>query len=132
MSAEAVACRAPELLLQTADMVSVPVRVQQGQLYNAEDGRKALRDVFALGLFDNVQIFPKPNQKDESKVCIPSAPYVSAHISLQKSPATTGKRRRCWLPGFAFNSSTQHPGGLGNRVNRTCMHVRWWAGKGQA
>ena len=45
------------------------VRVQQGQLYNAEDGRKALRDVFALGLFDNVQIFPKPNQKDESKVC---------------------------------------------------------------
>ena len=42
--------------------------VQSGQLYNAEDGRKALRDVFALGLFDNVQIFPKPNQKDESKV----------------------------------------------------------------
>ena len=42
--------------------------VQPGQLYNAEDGRKALRDVFALGLFDNVQIFPKPNQKDESKV----------------------------------------------------------------
>ena len=42
--------------------------VQAGQLYNAEDGRKALRDVFALGLFDNVQIFPRPNQKDESKV----------------------------------------------------------------
>lgn len=48
---------------------------QQGQLYNAEDGRKALRDVFALGLFDNVQIFPKPNQKDESKVC--TAPHLS-------------------------------------------------------
>ena len=42
--------------------------VQPGQLYNAEDGRKALRDVFALGLFDNVQIFPRPNAKDESKV----------------------------------------------------------------
>ena len=42
--------------------------MQPGQLYNAEDGRKALRDVFALGLFDNVQIFPKPNQRDESKV----------------------------------------------------------------
>jgi hypothetical protein len=41
---------------------------QQGQLYNAEDGRKALGDVFALGLFDNVQIFPKPSPKDESKV----------------------------------------------------------------
>ncbi len=42
--------------------------VQPGQLYNAEDGRKALRDVFALGLFDNVQIFPRPNPKDEAKV----------------------------------------------------------------
>lgn len=47
---------------------SRPVMMQPGQLYNAEDGRKALRDVFALGLFDNVQIFPKPNQRDESKV----------------------------------------------------------------
>ena len=46
--------------------------MQPGQLYNAEDGRKALRDVFALGLFDNVQIFPRPNQKDESKVCTAS------------------------------------------------------------
>ena len=45
--------------------------LQPGQLYNAEDGRKALRDVFALGLFDNVQIFPRPNQKDESKVHSP-------------------------------------------------------------
>jgi outer membrane protein assembly factor BamA len=47
--------------------------MQPGQLYNAEDGRKALRDVFALGLFDNVQIFPKPSQKDESKVCFCTA-----------------------------------------------------------
>ncbi len=46
----------------------VCVCAQPGQLYNAEDGRKALRDVFALGLFDNVQIFPRPNPKDEAKV----------------------------------------------------------------
>jgi hypothetical protein len=46
--------------------------VQEGQLYNAEDGRKALRDVFALGLFDNVQVFPKPNQRDEAKARPPS------------------------------------------------------------
>lgn len=52
----------------TAAPNSRPVMMQPGQLYNAEDGRKALRDVFALGLFDNVQIFPKPNQRDESKV----------------------------------------------------------------
>lgn len=55
--------------------------LQPGQLYNAEDGRKALRDVFALGLFDNVQIFPKPNQKDESKVqCVP--PLASGSLAV--------------------------------------------------
>ena len=48
--------------------------MQEGQLYNAEDGRKALRDVFALGLFDNVQVFPKPNQRDEAKARPPSRP----------------------------------------------------------
>lgn len=29
-------------------------------IYNLEDGRKALRDVFALQLFDNVQVGAKP------------------------------------------------------------------------
>lgn len=29
---------------------------QIGQVYNQEDGRKALRDIFALQLFDNVQV----------------------------------------------------------------------------
>lgn len=30
--------------------------VQEGQIYNAEDSRKALRDVFDLNLFENVQV----------------------------------------------------------------------------
>ena len=56
--------------------------LQPGQLYNAEDGRKALRDVFALGLFDNVQIFPRPNQKDESKVHSPHLKAIGPAMSL--------------------------------------------------
>ena len=32
--------------------------VQKGQGYNTEDGRKALRDIFGMGLFDNVQVSP--------------------------------------------------------------------------
>ena len=52
----------------TASGQCTPWRPQEGQLYNAEDGRKALRDVFALGLFDNVQVFPKQNARDEAKV----------------------------------------------------------------
>ena len=42
--------------------------MQVGQLYNTEDGRKALRDIFALQLFDNVQIFPRQDQVDQTKV----------------------------------------------------------------
>lgn len=32
--------------------------VQKGAAYNTEDGRKALRDIFGMGLFDNVQVGP--------------------------------------------------------------------------
>lgn len=42
--------------------------MQRGQLYNTEDGRKALRDIFSLQLFDNVQVFPRQNPKDEAKI----------------------------------------------------------------
>ncbi len=34
----------------------VCVRVQVGTLYNMNEGRKALQNVFALDLFDNVQV----------------------------------------------------------------------------
>ncbi|BDA41547.1 Protein TOC75, chloroplastic [Coccomyxa sp. Obi] len=68
-----------------------------GQLYNAEDGRKALRDVFALGLFDNVQIFPRPNPKDEAKVdvdiMVKERPMKTADLEAewQIAPGNNGK-----------------------------------------
>jgi outer membrane protein assembly factor BamA len=36
------------------------VLLQPGMIYNLEDGRKALRDVFGMQLFDNVQVQAKP------------------------------------------------------------------------
>lgn len=33
--------------------------LQEGNLYNTDDGRKALRDIFALNLFENVQVCQK-------------------------------------------------------------------------
>lgn len=38
------------------DIVIRELPFQIGQLYNTEDGRRALRDIFALQLFDNVQV----------------------------------------------------------------------------
>lgn len=39
-----------------------------GDLYNVEDAKKALREIFQLQLFDNVQVVPKPDEADPSKV----------------------------------------------------------------
>eukprot|EP00884_Botryococcus_braunii_P006606 jgi/Botrbrau1/15947/Bobra.0260s0008.1 len=50
------------------DVVLREVPFKEGQLYNAEDSRKALRDVFDLNLYENVQILPRQNPKDETKV----------------------------------------------------------------
>jgi outer membrane protein assembly factor BamA len=39
-----------------------------GELYNVEDAKSALRDIFLLQLFDNVQVVPRPDDNDPSKV----------------------------------------------------------------
>eukprot|EP00898_Chlorokybus_atmophyticus_P002019 jgi/Chlat1/2818/Chrsp187S02966 len=46
----------------------LPFRI--GQLYNIEDGKKALRDIFLLQLFDNVQVVPRPDNDDPTKVAV--------------------------------------------------------------
>lgn len=42
--------------------------LQKGQVYNASDGQRALRDVFAMGIFDSMQILPNADQRDPSKI----------------------------------------------------------------
>ena len=89
--------------------------LQPGQLYNAEDGRKALRDVFALGLFDNVQIFPRPNQKDESKV---HSPYMN--IIVQPFDWVTPAILLCWADPFSCGAMPL----LRNGVHKNAMTRR--------
>ncbi|CAG9467845.1 unnamed protein product [Pedinophyceae sp. YPF-701] len=47
-------------------MRELPFR--RGQIYNTDDGRLALRDVFATNLFENVQILPKQSTKSEKQI----------------------------------------------------------------
>lgn len=42
--------------------------VKPGELYSLADGRRTLQNVFALDLFDNVQILPRQNERDPGKV----------------------------------------------------------------
>lgn len=58
-----------------------------GMLYNVEDAKKALRDIFQLQLFDNVQVVPKPDEEDPQKVevdiVLKERPLKTAEVELE-------------------------------------------------
>lgn len=58
-----------------------------GELYNVEDAKKALRDIFQLQLFDNVQVVPKPDDEDPQKVevdiVLKERPLKTAEVELE-------------------------------------------------
>jgi outer membrane protein assembly factor BamA len=59
-----------------------------GQLYNVEDAKTALRDIFLLQLFDNVQVVPRPSVRDQSKV--------EVDIMLRERPVKTAESELEW------------------------------------
>ena len=67
-----------------------------GQLYNVEDAKTALRDIFLLQLFDNVQV-PRFDDRDQSKVAVDimlrERPVKTAESELERSiaPGEGGK-----------------------------------------
>lgn len=61
---------------------------QVGKLYNVEDAKTALRDIFLLQLFDNVQVVPRPDEKDPTKVQV--------DIMLRERPVRTAETELEW------------------------------------
>ena len=59
-----------------------------GELYNVQDAKRALRDIFALQLFDNVQVVPKPDELDQSKV--------EVDVVLRERPLKTAEVEAEW------------------------------------
>lgn len=59
-----------------------------GDLYNLDDGKKALRDIFLLQLFDNVQVVPRPDQTDPRSV--------NVDIMLRERPKKTAEVECEW------------------------------------
>jgi|TARA_Y100001954_G_scaffold238182_1_gene304611 IAP75 family protein translocase len=59
-----------------------------GNLYNVEDAKTALRDIFLLQLFDNVQVVPKPDERDPSKIQV--------DILLRERPTKTAESELEW------------------------------------
>lgn len=71
--------------------------VEVGTLYNMNEGRKTLQNVFALDLFDNVQILPRQNERDPSRVevdvMVREKPTQTADLELEwaVAPGDTGR-----------------------------------------
>lgn len=61
---------------------------QVGKLYNVEDAKTALRDIFLLQLFDNVQVVPRPDERDPSKIQV--------DILLRERPIKTAETELEW------------------------------------
>ena len=55
-------------------MISREHNFRAGELHNVEDAKSALRDIFLLQLFDIVQVVPRPDDNDPSKVQVDIVP----------------------------------------------------------
>ena len=78
-----------------------------GNLYNVEDAKTALRDIFLLQLFDNVQVVPRPDERDPSKIQV--------DILLRERPTKTAETELEWSIAPGENGSpdlvSARPGG---------------------
>jgi outer membrane protein assembly factor BamA len=95
----------------------LPFRV--GTLYNVEDAKRALRDIFLLQLFDNVQVVPKPDDDDPQKVAVDivlkERPLKTAEVELEWGIAPGDKGRPDLVrASFFTQSEAPYVNGVGN------------------
>ncbi|KAF3334003.1 protein TOC75-3 [Carex littledalei] len=48
----------------------IPAQLLQGHVFNIEAGKQALRNINSLGLFSNIEVNPKPDEKSEGGIIV--------------------------------------------------------------
>ncbi|CAA2969642.1 TOC75-3, chloroplastic [Olea europaea subsp. europaea] len=48
----------------------MPKQLRQGQVFNIEDGKQALRNINSLALFSNIEVNPRPDEKNEGGIIV--------------------------------------------------------------
>ena len=91
-----------------------------GQLYNVEDAKTALRDIFLLQLFDNVQVVPRPDDRDQSKVAV--------DIMLRERPVKTAESELEWsiAPGEGGKPDVTSGLGADDEYRRSIVSFKCW------
>ena len=94
--------------------------VEVGTLYSMNDGRKTLQNVFALDLFDNVQVFPKQNEKDPSRVevdvMVREKPLQTADLEMEWAVAPNDNNRPSLVSLIPGGTITYEHRNLGGRA----------------
>ena len=94
--------------------------VEVGTLYNMNDGRKTLQNVFSLELFDNVQVFPRQNEKDPSRVevdvMVREKPLQTADLEMEWQVAPGDNNRPALVSIVPGGTITYEHRNLGGRA----------------
>ena len=101
--------------------------VEVGTLYSMNDGRKTLQNVFALDLFDNVQVFPKQNEKDPSRVevdvMVREKPLQTADVEMEWAVAPNDNNRPSLVSIVPGGTITYEHRNLGGRAGTLAASV---------
>lgn len=51
-------------------MVLCGLQIRQGNVFNIEGGKQALRNLNSLALFSNIEVNPRPDEKNEGGIIV--------------------------------------------------------------
>jgi len=106
------------------NIVTRELPFREGMLYSQDDARRALRDIFATNLFDNVQVAPRQSSRDEKEVevdvLLRERPAKSAEVEMewQFQPNERGLPAVVSLvPGGSISFEHRNLQGIGNQIS---------------
>ncbi|OMO62004.1 Bacterial surface antigen (D15) [Corchorus capsularis] len=102
----------------------LPKQLLKGNVFNIEAGKQALRNINSLALFSNIEVNPRPDEKNEGGIIVEiklkELDQKSAEVSTEWS-IVPGRGGRPTLDDLAFKLEHVHPylDGVYNPRNRT-------------
>lgn len=95
--------------MQDVTLFWCALQLRQGQVFNIEAGKQALRNINSLALFSNIEVNPRPDEKNEGgiivEVKLKELEQKSAEVSTEWS-IVPGRGGRPTLVSITINAST--------------------------
>ncbi|KAG6631395.1 hypothetical protein CIPAW_13G090000 [Carya illinoinensis] len=98
----------------------MPKQLRPGEVFNIEAGKQALRNINALGLFSNIEVNPRPDEKKEGGIIVEIKLKELEHKSAEVSTECSIVPGRGGRPTLA----SLQPGGTITFENRKYQRVK--------